>query len=621
MRRSLRCAPPAVLVALLALLARAAGGAEVSIELQSPITWSETPVILSVRIVNPERGTGRPELPAIDGVLVRGPGGPSQQTSVVNGQVSSLLEYHFELTPLPNRKGRFTVGPVTVPRQGRPPLKSRTVELRVCLKPPPGILFEASVSPAGGPVGAPFQLVYTILYTGELNDGSGDPFSGAPPFGIGHLGIPVLQHPGLKLKPVRVRLDQDAVEGRLPVGHDEVHLQLQRGFAERPDGTGYKTLVFGFEVTPLVTGPVAVGGAEVKLQVLTGKTVLRRDLLFARRVPEVVAYSAIASDLAYEVRPLPEEGRPPGFTGAVGKYSIQVAASPTEVKTFDPITLEIRVSGTGILEELKAPAWSEVPSLTRDFDVATDTDPGKVEGAVKVFVHVVRPRHERVAAVPPIPFPYFDPEAQRYQVAQSSPIPIKVQAVKTVGAEDAIPSARSALPDPARAAKDRPAPAIQELAGVGANFDDLGDARPALDPRDEVFSAGFAAAVALPPALLAVLAAALRILRADSAKRRRARALSRASAAIAAARGFGDIARACEDYCREKLGLPPGEVTPADLAAALEARGVPEAARSRALGLLERVHASRFGGGGEPLAAFGAEAREALEEVDACVRG
>ncbi|HVR74915.1 MAG TPA: BatD family protein [Planctomycetota bacterium] len=602
------------LASFILALGGALPAAEVTIQLESEVTWSETPVILEVRITDPEPGMRAPELEPPPGLLIKGPRGPSTQMNVINGRRSDFHVYQFEVVPTAGRIGKFTIGPVRVPRRGGGAIQSKTVELHVYKKPQEGILFRCEVSPAGGPVGAPFQITYTVYYTGEPDEGD---FFNRGHFGLSALDLPVLGLSAVELKPVRVLDDRGGTTLRIS-GQNQIY--LQEGFAEQ-GGAGYKTLVFGFEATPRTTGPIEVGGASVAIRLKTGRTRVANDGFFSRRVAELKEYKASTGQVTYQVRELPMEGRPPGFTGAVGSFSVTAKADATEVDAFAPITLEIRVTGSGVLSDLKPAAWSEVESLTRDFEVSSDVDAGKVEEKVKVFRQVIRPRSETVTRIPPVPFPYYDPTRERYEVALSEPIPIKVRGVRTVTAEDAI-RADGSRPSSEAPSKAPAVPRIVGRAGIAANFTEIGDSRRALDPREEILSAEFLACLGLPPALFTGLALASRLSRRDRSKSLRSRALGRAKSALASAGSDGAAAaRALETYFRERLALPPGEVTPRDVAASLEGEGVPPPIVQAARDALERVHAARFGGAAAGPTALAEDARRLVVEVDRCLRG
>jgi hypothetical protein len=226
-----------------------------------------------------------------------------------------------------------------------------------------------------------------------------------------------------------------------------------------------------------------------------------------------------------------------------------------------------------------------------------------------------------VKEIPPLPFAYYDPWLTSYQVVHSRAVPLTVEAVKTVGGRDAV---RAGGPDasPAPPRAEKAAPALVEQAGIGANHLTMGRARRALDPRAEILSFPFLATLAAPPAVFAAILLLRRAARRDPARERREKALVRARAELRAP-GLdpGGVARAFQDYFRGRLGLPPGELTPADLAAALARAGAPEAPRAACASLLERLLAGRFGLRDESAEALAAEAARALEEVDRCTRG
>ena len=57
--------------------------------------------------------------------------------------------------------------------------------------------------------------------------------------------------------------------------------------------------------------------------------------------------------LKLTVLPLPEEGKPSGFYGLVGQYTISASATPTKVNVGDPITLTVKVGGGKYLKPVQ----------------------------------------------------------------------------------------------------------------------------------------------------------------------------------------------------------------------------------------------------------------------------
>jgi hypothetical protein len=596
----------------------AARAMEATLSLQAQSVYEGQTTTLTLQVTNPEGALGTPSLVLPEGLIVRGPSPPMNQTYVINGRRSISVSYTYSVAAPAGKGGSYTIGPATIALAGGKTVRTNAVALQVLKRPDMGVRFRVQVSPAGGPVGAPFRVVYTASYAGDVADESGEDFfplrGSSRPFGLTALDLPVLKLAGVRVQPTAVRPREQA--SRLQLGEDSVVL-VQTGVETDAEGNGHRTLSFAFEVTPLATGRIALPPATIGLALRTGKTRVVEDFFTRRRVAEAAEYTAQTEAATYVVEELPREGRPPGFTGAVGRYRIEVSAFPTETDQYAPITLEVRVTGDGLVDELKPPAWSEIESLSRSFDVSSDVDTGKTEEGWKVFRQTLRATQADVTEIPPIPFPYYDPAAKRYEVATSKPIPIRVRPVKTVSVEDAVSSGRAA-PSATLEAVPR---SIAELAGIGANYEELGPPRPALDPRAQILEGTFLGAVLAPPALFLALLGAVRLRRRDPAGRERRQALARSRAAVEGAASMEALSASYQDYLRARLGLPPGEVTPPELVGKLAAGGVPESVRAGAVDLLGKLLAGRFGGVTETVEELRRGALRAIREVDRCRLG
>ncbi|HWV58416.1 MAG TPA: BatD family protein, partial [Longimicrobiales bacterium] len=129
------------------------------------------------------------------------------------------------------------------------------------------------------------------------------------------------------------------------------------------------------------------------------------------------------------VLPVPDEGRPEGFTGAVGRFEIGAAVEPTDVVAGDPVALTITVAGTGNLRGLPPP---ELPALrgTEVYPPTEETSVDFIDGAVrgtKRFTWIVVPEIAGPLQVPPVEYHYFDPETRTFEVARSEPLAITVR--------------------------------------------------------------------------------------------------------------------------------------------------------------------------------------------------
>ncbi|MFO1498109.1 MAG: BatD family protein [Verrucomicrobiota bacterium] len=131
---------------------------------------------------------------------------------------------------------------------------------------------------------------------------------------------------------------------------------------------------------------------------------------------------------AINVLPLPAENRPAGFNGAIGDFSFNVSASPTNLLAGDPITLRLQVSGRGNLDALPFPGGTDWPDfkLYAPTSKSEMTDPIGMAG-VKTFERVVIPQHFEIKEIPAIRFSFFDPAKKAYRTLEQPAIPIQVR--------------------------------------------------------------------------------------------------------------------------------------------------------------------------------------------------
>lgn len=129
------------------------------------------------------------------------------------------------------------------------------------------------------------------------------------------------------------------------------------------------------------------------------------------------------------VLPLPKEGVPPGFGGAVGQFVLSLVASPTNVSAGDPITVRIEISGRGNFDAVQIPeqpGWTGFRLYPPTANYETQ-DPLGLSGT-KRFEQVATPESPTLTQLPPLVFSYFDPEARAYKTLRSPVIPIRVNA-------------------------------------------------------------------------------------------------------------------------------------------------------------------------------------------------
>ena len=194
-----------------------------------------------------------------------------------------------------------------------------------------------------------------------------------------------------------------------------------------------KTLLYPQKTGELVIEPLTVA---LSVQVPTDK----RDI-FGRRQYEYVEKNASAKTRKLQVKPLPEEGKPADFTGAVGQFDIALNTSKTSLEARESLTANLKISGTGNLSlmslpDLKIPASLEVYEPERKDSYRT-TYRG-LSGYISNKYTIV-PEFKGDYTIAPVKFSFFDPREEKYKSVATHPIQINVEA----GPED--PSKRPSV--------------------------------------------------------------------------------------------------------------------------------------------------------------------------------
>lgn len=342
---------------------------------------------------------------------------------------------------------------------------------------------------------------------------------------------------------------------------DSVVTARRAGELER-DGMRFETFELERDLVPSCVGALEVPAARLRFAFATR---FRDDLLQGRVPLDRVDALVRSAPLALEVLPLPEDGRPLAFSGAIGRFEVEAAARPREVEEGESLLLALVVRGAGNLLDFEAPRLDELAGFhVRGSKTARTDGEARVE-------YDLAPLRASVREVPAIRFAYFDPEAGAYRVVETRPIAIEVR-----------PSERAA--EPGRAAPTDPRPA-----------------KSGAISEEEPGTRSWPRAVAVALAVLGSLALG-RMLRRRSRDQRAARAerarAERASQAFRAHESAGDaeLANAFAELLAGALGCSTAAVIGGDLRARLAAAGVPDGIAQRAAELLDALVAARFGG-------------------------
>ncbi|WP_026452092.1 BatD family protein [Aequorivita capsosiphonis] len=154
----------------------------------------------------------------------------------------------------------------------------------------------------------------------------------------------------------------------------------------------------------------------------------RRDI-FGRRLMERVNRTISAGNRTINVKPLPLEGKPDGFNGAVGDFTFDVTTDKTKLNADEALQLDVKVSGKGNLKlftapSVKLPNTLEVYEPEHSENVTTTI--GGMQGSISDSYTVV-PQFKGTYPINPITFSYFDPKTEKYKTITSKEFTIDVE--------------------------------------------------------------------------------------------------------------------------------------------------------------------------------------------------
>lgn len=138
-----------------------------------------------------------------------------------------------------------------------------------------------------------------------------------------------------------------------------------------------------------------------------------------------------SQDIEIEVLPLPSEGRPSTFSGAVGSFQLQLESERSIVPQHSPVTITLTLSGEGNFQSVDAipiplPPGFEVYDSKSGARGTTPLGMRKDLSSQKVFQVTAIPRSAGKFTIAPIEWNYFDPRKKTYEKLVTKPLEIEV---------------------------------------------------------------------------------------------------------------------------------------------------------------------------------------------------
>lgn len=181
-----------------------------------------------------------------------------------------------------------------------------------------------------------------------------------------------------------------------------------------------KTVLYPQKTGKLEIEPLSL---DITVEVPTN----RRDI-FGARLMAKANKTVSAGSRTIDVKPLPTEGKPADFTGAVGDFEFNVITTKSELNASESLQARVEVKGKGNLRlfeipKLTLPSSLEVYEPEHGENVVTNL--GGMQGSISDSYTIV-PQYKGKYPIPSISFSYFDLKSESYKQISSGEIVINV---------------------------------------------------------------------------------------------------------------------------------------------------------------------------------------------------
>lgn len=521
-------------------------------------------------------------------------GGPSTfaNTQIINGQVSQSFSYSYTLRA--PKAGTFTIGAATI-EVGGESVSSKPISVEVGAA-------AAAAGNSGGNAGAAGNAQTDEAIAGDVMAqikenvflralvSKSDVYQGEQLIvtyklytRAGLSGLDYAESPSFKnfwkeeFDPENVQFVQEAYKGQ----------QYNTAIIKR-------AILFPQKSGELEINPLKL---DTKVQVRTQTRRRRRsvfDDFFGNGGVQEVPYTVSSGIVKIKSRPLPRDGKPADFTGAVGDFNLTVTLDNEEIQTGDAATFSVTLSGKGNIKALEMPKL-EFPPDFEVYDPKVDDRSSASSGSIsgtKSFDYLVIPRNPGAYKLPKVTFSYFDPVKKRYFTRESEVYSLNVEGEPMEGSVPGITQLKK---------ED------VELIGEDIRFIQTGETELKVRGVSFLASMGFASLYVLPFLLFGALlwyktrqdrlagdVAGTRSRKANSMAQKRLKAASEHMKKEDTRAFYGEVSRATWGFLSDKLNISQSELSRENIQERMQGHEVPAELLSRLTTLLDTCEMALF---------------------------
>lgn len=353
--------------------------------------------------------------------------GPSTSTSssyqYINGKASHSTSVTYTFTVLCDKAGTYSIGSATVEAGGKT-VKSNPINVKVL---PLGQGPSSQPSNRGG--ASTRQTTRPVTTGGNIS--SKDLFMTA----TANKTNVYEQEAILLTYKIYSAVNLTQLDGKLPnldgFQIQEMPLPRTKQFKiENYNGRNYQTVVWSqYLLFPQKSGELVIPSITYEGIVQEINPNIDPIEAFFNGTGGVMDFKKKITTPKVVINVQPLFDKPAGFSGGVGRFSIESSINANTVKTNDAINLKVVISGKGNMKLINTPEVAFPKDfetydakVTDNFSISTDGLTG-----TRQFEYLAVPRTHGTYTIPPINFVYFDTSSRSYKTVSTEPYTIVVE--------------------------------------------------------------------------------------------------------------------------------------------------------------------------------------------------
>lgn len=332
-------------------------------------------------------------------------GGPSQSinNSWINGVRSFSKSYSYFLAP--KKRGEFTIGQATIEIDGK---TYKTLPVKITVT--------AAIDKPKDPNDPNYIASEKIHLVAEISNGN--PYLNEAITVVYKLYV--AQNTGVRNWR---EIDSPRYNDFWSQNIDVKGIDIKQGTY---NGEDYRYVVLRKTVLyPQKTGKLTIEPLSLDITVEVPSN--RRDV-FGRSFMSTVNRTVASRNRVINVKPLPENGKPENFSGAVGSFDFKVTTNKESLKATEALELKVSASGKGNLKLFRLPKPT-LPSALEVYEPEhsekVNTRTSGMQGTISDSYTVV-PNFQGSYPIQKVSFSYFDLKTKQYKTLTSERLIIEV---------------------------------------------------------------------------------------------------------------------------------------------------------------------------------------------------